>query len=106
MHDAGILSSLLQLMDVVDGGLPNKQFLHGKVMDTRTKRMIFVPPELKHGMTKLFQLASESALNVLQLPSIDGVRYGTMCAKIDPIYLCRRGVLLVYHRRARRVITG
>ena len=49
---SGVMDSMLELIDIVDGGLDGKQFLHGKVMDTKTKRFTYVPPELRHGATK------------------------------------------------------
>ena len=86
-------------MDIVDGGMPHKQFVHGKVMDPNTKKFIHVPPELSKQATRPYKLALDAAHKLFQLGTVDGVKYGTMCPKISSIYLCRRGLLFIYNRR-------
>ena len=86
------INSLLRLIDLADRGAPNKNYLHGKVADEVTKKFKWVPLGHPQDPTEPFALALQSATGLLKLPSIDGVKFGTQCDRINAVHVCRRGV--------------
>ena len=73
--EGSIRVALLRLMDIVDGSVPSKSFVHGRILDKHSRTLIRIPAELKHGASATLKLASTAAKEVFKVTSIDGIRY-------------------------------
>ena len=95
-----LLSNLFRLMDVVDGSVPGKLTVHGKIYEPHSQRYTTLPINAEQP-TDILQLASQVALDHFNLGSLDGIKFGHAIARTPPVPQCHYGILLAWHVRNR-----
>ena len=85
--------SLRRLMDIADGDVPGKAYIAGWMWSVDSQKWITVPNKSDESTSVQLQLARTVASSLLRLNSIDGVRWGSSCARIPSMPMCTFGVL-------------
>ncbi|CAE8712610.1 unnamed protein product [Polarella glacialis] len=100
VHEEEDVNSLFRLMDIVDGVTEGKTFIQGLVLNNENE-LVYIPAELQIQMTTILKLALQVAAGLLELPAVQGLRYGTRLRRIvsPPRAL---GHTLIYWNRVNR----
>ncbi|CAE8728215.1 unnamed protein product, partial [Polarella glacialis] len=100
VHEEEDVNSLFRLMDIVHGVTEGKTFIQGLVLN-KENELVYIPAELQFQMTTILKLALQVSIGLLELPAVQGLRYGTRLRRINPPPRAL-GHTLIYWNRVNR----
>ena len=100
-------AKLFELMTMIDEGIAGHVIIYGKYLDTMTGQFLWQPPDIHESPPAVWTLARTIASTTLRLPTYDGIQFGTMLKRTQPLQHATGGLLITWSRdhRADYVIT-
>ena len=81
------------MMDAVDSSVFNKPLVMGRYWSSDAEKWIIIPAGADTVPPLMLKCAQEISAKFLHFPRLGGIRYGTGCAKVPAMPMCKYGVL-------------